>query len=202
MERLVPYPIIDLPETSMEKLRGPKLYRWQERRQSIIDNAEGRIRIRENPSANGNAPGYATHVMGHLFVRMHDRLIEQEAARVGLDPNLLRAIMYVEVAQGWAYGLPAEAAGVAESLYPMNIRPDLWSALGFAPEQFKTAETNIRAAALLLRRIHDRLENPTISKLATLYNSLPKDRVTDYGARVAEVYRGKRWREASLGTYP
>ena len=48
---------------------------------------------------------------------------------------------------------------------------------------------NIRAGAILLRRIQDRLKDPSIRNIATLYNGLGKPAVSDYGAPVEEVYR-------------
>jgi len=119
-------------------------------------------------------------------------VIKREAARAGVDPNLVRAIMYVENAQG-QYGKPLEGIGIAKSILPMNIRYDVWGDLGFSRSDFFDATLNIRAGATLLRRIQDRLDDPTVSKVATLYNSLPKDSVTEFGARVAEVYRTRAW---------
>jgi len=45
----------------------------------------------------------------------------------------------------------------------------------------------------LLKRIMDRLADPTVAKVATLYNSLPKEQVTDLGARTAVVYETRAW---------
>ena len=103
----------------------------------------------------------------------------------------MRAIVYVENSQGW-YGKPFEAFCV-KSYLPMNIRPDIWAPLGFAGKNYLVPKKNIRVGVTLIRRIRDRIESPTIAKIATLYNSLSQDRVTDYGARVAEVYRKKLW---------
>jgi hypothetical protein len=44
-----------------------------------------------------------------------------------------------------------------------------------------------------MRRIQDRLDDPTPEKIATLYNGLMKEQVTDYGARVARYYKEKPW---------
>ena len=75
----------------------------------------------------------------------------------------------------------------------MNVRPDHWAPLGFKGENYKNPETNIRVGITLIKRISDRLKNPTIAKIATLYNSLYKDQVTDYGVRVADVHRRRSW---------
>lgn len=52
---------------------------------------------------------------------------------------------------------------------------------------------NVRAGAALLKRIVDRLPTPTVERVATLYNALAKEKVSDYGARVATVYQAKPW---------
>lgn len=192
MQRMVPYHVIDLPDRSKEfRATGPSLYREAERRQSIISNTPGRIVVREDSSRTGRTPGNAIHAPGQAAVELFDRIIQREAARQGVDPNLVRAIMYVENAQGW-YGKAFEGIG-AKSILPMNIRYDLWGGLGFSERDSYDATMNVRAGTMLIRRILDRLDEPTVSKLATLYNSLAKDSVSDFGARVAEVYRARAW---------
>ena len=174
--------------------KGRILKTSAERRRSIIEDTEGRIVVKDNPSAEHRAPPHALHGFGHWAVQEHDRLIETKARRQGVDPDLVRAILYVENAQGW-YGLPFEWVDAAKSYFPMNIRPDLWAALGFKGKNYHHAPTNIRVGITLIKRISERLADPTVAKIATLYNSLSQDRVTDYGARAADVYRRKPWRK-------
>ena len=52
---------------------------------------------------------------------------------------------------------------------------------------------NIRAGATLLKRIHDRLEDPSIENIGTLYNGTMKEKVSDYGAQLADIYAKKPW---------
>jgi hypothetical protein len=119
-------------------------------------------------------------------------MIEAEAARVGVDPDLIRAIIYLEKAQGW-YGAVAEPVGLAKSLFPMNIRPALWS--GIDPSGLDLSDTtqNVRAGALLLKRVRDRLAAPTVRNIGTLYNFIGAEEVSDYGARLEDVYERKLW---------
>lgn len=196
MERLVPYPVIDLPErTASRREPAPVLRGHAARSASILSETPGRFVVRENPEHKGRQPGYASHNAGVAAVELFDQLIREEAARAGVDPNLIRAIMYVENAQGHYFGAAraAEGLGLAKSIFPMNIRPDIWAGLGFTERDLHNPRTNIRAAAILVRRIHERLDDPTVSKFATLYNLLPETSVTAYGARVAEVYRTRAW---------
>lgn len=75
----------------------------------------------------------------------------------------------------------------------MNINPEIWRDLGFAGRQASDPATNIEMGTKLIGRIRDRLENPTPEAVGTLYNSLPKDKVTDYGAYIARLMREKPW---------
>jgi hypothetical protein len=191
------YPIIDLPDHGRQyRMNAPLLHnesKNQERSRSIIDQTPGRIVVKESAKADGREPWHAVHSAGKAAIDLFDHLIREESARFRLDPSLVRAIMYVENAQGY-YGKPLEGIG-AKSILPMNIRYDTWAKLGFKESDFYNARMNIRAGILLIQGIQERLHHPTVSKLATLYNSLSKDTVTDYGARVAEVYQTRPWEE-------
>jgi len=128
-------------------------------------------------------------------VRLHDEIIRREAGRQGVDPDLVRAIIYAENARGHYFSAArlAESLGRADSIFPMNINPTLWRDLGFAGRDPGDPEVNIRAGVTLLRRIRDRLDDPAPEAIGTLYNSLAKDRVTDYGAYVGRLVREKPW---------
>lgn len=201
IERMVPYPIVELPNR-LRFQNAPRLQKGAERQSSILNDSPGRITVAENPTADRRAPANASHIFGWVPVSIHDAIIEREAARFGVDSDLVRAIMYVENAQGGHYGAVTEAVGIARSILPINIRYDTWSGLGFSRDDFNDAALNIRAGVMLIRRIHDRLERPTVAKIATLYNSMAKDAITDYGARVAQVYQDRRWQRLNLAVPP
>jgi hypothetical protein len=175
-----------------EKLAVPRLNFGEDRHQSIIADTPSHFDIAENANANGSKPSHASHMIGRDAVAKYSQLIEEEARTQGVDANLMKAIMYVENAQGW-YGIPLEAIGIAGSLFPMNIKSDVWKGLGLTEEDFKNPRMNIRAGITLLKRIIARVENPTAAKVASLYNNLRTEHVTDYGARVAEVYGNHPW---------
>jgi soluble lytic murein transglycosylase-like protein len=187
------------------------------RRQSILENSPALFPIEENPRASGAAPSHRVSSLGAELVQKHDQEIEEEAARVGADPDLLRAVMYVEVSQGW-YGYPFELPHIADSILPMNVRGSLWRTLlpegqpGLRPVRgagrvpahlgddsryvLDNPRLNIRAGALLLKRIQDRLADPSVRNTATLYNSLGQSNITDYGAQVEQAYRNRYWEQA------
>jgi hypothetical protein len=194
------------------------------RRRNILENSPAIFRVGEYAYADGFHPVHALEQVGKTLlrqeslgvtqVRKHDSLIKEEAERAGIDPDLLRAIMYMEVSQG-AYGYPAELFDWSDSILPMNVKGSLWGGLlndgrpysrryieagrdkGVVIDQGQDVlddpRLNIRAGATLLRRIRDRLQDPSIQNIATLYNGLSMENVTDYGKRVDEIYRTKEW---------
>ena len=74
----------------------------------------------------------------------------------------------------------------------MNVG-DAWAPLAGDRTDLLDVRQNVRVGAALLKRIVDRLPTPTVERVATLYNSLAKEKVSDYGARVANVYKAKPW---------
>lgn len=184
--------------------RWPVLIKEADRRRSILENAPGRFIIEANPNADGGTPVLAQHALGFQAVQKLGSIIGEEAARLGVDPDLVRAVMYVETAQGYYFGAgplldllremkAPDPIPKSKTVLPMNVNPDLWGPLAGADSNLHDPRTNIRAGTVLLKRILERLSNPRLEAVATLYNSLAKDRVTDYGARVADVYRRKLW---------
>jgi len=184
-------------EIHRKENRWPLLIREPDRRKSILANSAGLFDIADNPRADGATPWYSSHRDGYSGVKRHDARIEREAKRVGVDPNLMRALAYVEYANGYSYGGPAQWVGAAKSLYPMNIRPDRWAGL-VGDADLNDSDVNVRAGALLLKRIAGRLVDPSVAKIATLYNNLARDEVSDYGQQVARAYRDKLWTAETL----
>ena len=105
--------------------------------------------------------------------------------------------MYMETTHGW-YDNWLAPFEKNSSILPMNVRPDTWSGLGYSRNDLKDPAKNIEAGVRIIKGIWDRLENPTVSAAATLYNSLAKDKVSDYGARVQAIYESKPWNDPSL----
>jgi soluble lytic murein transglycosylase-like protein len=112
----------------------------------------------------------------------------------GVDPDLIRATMYIETTQGYYFGLGShlDQAGLSKTILPMNINPDLWSDLG-TRDQLDQPYNNIAAGAKILKGIVGNLTSPSIEAVATLYNALSATQVSDYGARAAAVYNERPW---------
>ncbi len=169
------------------------LYKKADRQDSILNGSSGYIDTAANPKADGKPPWYEFSEFGADAVHKYNPEIEAEAKRTNLDPDLIRSVMYMEGSHGW-YGRPAEALGVAGSYQPMNVQPEPWAKLGGAEADIiKKPVDNIRAGAELMSRIRDRLPEATPDRIATLYNNLSADNVTDYGARVQNIMKEKPW---------
>jgi soluble lytic murein transglycosylase-like protein len=175
-----------------------------DRRRSVLEDSPASFPVSANPSADGSMPLHADHFLGADAVREYDRVIREEAARAGVDPDLVRAIMYVEASQGNCFGFgplldDARKSKIlsylgieSKTVLPRNVS-DAWAPLAGKDTDLLDVRQNVRTGAVLLKRIVDRLPTPSVEQVATLYNSLAKEKVSDYGARVANVYKAKPW---------
>ena len=189
-----------------EKLvRGPVLFKEADRRRSIIENTLGAIYVAPNPEADPNAKPYHLEHVGRHQVKLHDDLIEREAKRQGIDPDLVRSVMYLENAQGWyghlSEGMPkwAPESLQSDTILPMNVSQTGWNGLGFSPQNAHNPEANVAIGTQILGKIQDRLVNPNVATIGTLYNGLGFDQVSDYGAQLQEIFDAKPWLEGSHG---
>lgn len=76
----------------------------------------------------------------------------------------------------------------------MNVHEDFWKDL-IGDRDLWTTEDNIDIGTLILRRIIDRLEDPTVAKVATIYNSLGRETVREFGVDVAYYYSQRIWEQ-------
>jgi len=76
----------------------------------------------------------------------------------------------------------------------MNINSPFWGDSFGSRSELELAPNNIRAGARMLKGIIGNFQSPaSISEIATLYNRHDAKKLTDYGARVASVYRYRPW---------
>ncbi len=159
----------------------------------LQDNASALFEIEDNSDADSSyGAGRSDHRLGSEAVGRYASVVEEEARRQGVDPDWVKAIMYVENAHGW-YGPLFEAIGMAKTLFPMNINPALWSTLSDQPADLSDPRANIRNAVTLIRRITERVDEPTLAKVASIWIFAGAEQVSDYGARVQDVHDNKIW---------
>lgn len=190
-----------------------------ERRDAIINNQPGTFRVAENPHAVGKAPWYEWPAMNdvqkysfeilesyelHGFdpVRNSENLPKfgentldlfiDHARLIGFDIDLVKAIIWMETTHGYYDDIGGDV--MPATIRPMNIHANWWRGLGCSRAQLQDPHTNILTGIHILIEIWNRIENPTIEKAATLYNNISADRVSDYGARVQQIYESKPWK--------
>ena len=165
----------------------PVLRKAKDRKESIINNTPAIFPIEPNPKAVGKKPIH--ELESQSDVDKWCGLIIQISREYEIDSELIKAIMYMETTHGWY-----DAVNLfRRTILPMNIHYAYWRKLGVTPAKLNVAHYNIEFGVILLSRIRDRIEDPTIAKIATLYNSLAAEKVSDYGARVASLYWEKPW---------
>ena len=175
--------------------------RRQKRREAIIAGEGGSFSVAPNPDASRNAPWYEYLVRSN--VRDYADQINQVANEEGIDPDIIRAIMFVETTHGdyAGWGRITDALGASSTILPMNIHQQYWGGnFGTRAELDKPLD-NIRAGARMLKNIVGNFQSPTpIDAIATLYNDSNAIKVSDYGARVKSVYETRPWERESVPT--
>ena len=167
----------------------PTISGERERRQNIMEYMPGNFEIADNPEAKSYAYTWRA-LPEYQEVTQHEALYDQAAARYGLNPDLLKAIAWMESTHGW---YDRFKPGEPKSIRPMNVYAKIWSGLGLTQASIHDPRINIEAAAYIIANIQSRIENPTVEKVATLYNKLRETQVSNYGATVAEYYRDRPW---------
>jgi soluble lytic murein transglycosylase-like protein len=166
-----------------------------ERMDSILGDRPARFNIEDDPEADPGPEIWEFAPLGKLAVSRHDNEIEHAAKKRGVDADLIRSIIWAENARGHRFGANKlfDVLGVSDSKLPMNIKPHLARLIGARPEDMTKAEVNIEAAAELIKRIWDRVEQPTAAKFGSIWQYTGQERVTDAGAAVARLYADKPW---------
>ena len=166
-----------------------------ERTEAILNNASARFEVKENPNADDSDPWYAVPNVGKTAVLNFEPLLIAEARKQGVDPDLVKAIVYAENARGHYFGTAKMLEGfqLAGTIFPMNIDPEKWSGLGIDKNSAYAPESNVKAGVTLIKRIFDRVPNPSPAKIASVWNYVGRENVNDFGAYVARIYREKPW---------
>lgn len=175
----------------------PILNKASERKKSIIENTPAIFEIVDNPNAIDTAPFY--EVDSKSEVSRWCGSIIQLAKKHNVDAKLAMAIMYMETTHGWYEKIYPDQLeriySIRKSVLPMNIHYRYWRKLGVTKENLNCPYYNIEFGIILLSRIKVRIKNPTVKKIASIYNFLGAEKVTKYGARVAKLYRTQPWRK-------
>ena len=133
--------------------------------------------------------------------------IAAAAKATGVDANLIRAIMYMETTHGYYDKLLDNSATTwfdgkglkpkfieNKSILPMNMNVDFWGNTFGSRADMHDPMKNIMAGATLLKRIKACMSSSAdIARIATIYNNLGAQKISDYGARVRFIYHKRSW---------
>lgn len=203
---------------------SPTVNDRNERRRAILVGTPARFQISdEMPPPEGESwVGQAWDWVERRAVPHHDtarkkigqynKVIEDEAAAQNIDPDLVRALMYAEIARGIVKDdfkehiaeplidrglvpkvLLGKVLSRRESYMPMNFNPRLWGDIVDNADVTEDARMNIRAGIRLAREIQDRVDTPTPAKIGSLYNFMGAERINEHGERVQKAYDQKLW---------
>jgi len=113
-----------------------------------------------------------------------------------MDKDLIRAVMWAENARGHKFGINklADQLGVSDSPLPMNMNKVTGGKLlNISPEKLYDPEKNIEASTVFLRRIRDRIKNPTPAKIGSLWLFTGQEKTNEFGAFIQRIYNEKPW---------
>ena len=129
-----------------------------------------------------------------------DPIIREMAEKHDVDPDLIRAVMWAENARGHkGFVNPlADVVRKSDSPRPMNMNKETGAKLlGKRPEDLYDARNNIEAAAIFLKRIRDRIDdpNPTPAQIGSIWYFTGREQTHDFGEFIQRVYEEKPWRK-------
>ncbi|MGK0547386.1 PAAR domain-containing protein [Halomonas cupida] len=159
---------------------------------SIIQNTPAIFEISDNPNASSKEPWYEFDRFDE--VDGNELAYESVSRQVGVEAGLLKAIAYLETTHGYYDRINPKN----RSFRPMNLNYEYWKPLadevGFTRDEvINHPYPNIYVAAVLLKRIQERISSPTIEKVASIYNALGAEHVSDYGKRTKFIYDHQLW---------
>lgn len=123
-------------------------------------------------------------------VTRFDGWIQEATRKSSIDPDLVRAIIWLETTHGW---YDRYVPGEIKSIRPMNVYVNYWSGLGVSRQELQDPYTNIETGVRILEGLWKNVETPSIEKVATAYNNLAAEQVSSYGKTAAYYYQTKPW---------
>ena len=166
----------------------PVLNTIKERWESIMANTPGLILVAEHTTARPHPrPWYQVSALEE--VTRNESNIVALAHRYEVHPDFVKAIIYMESTHGWYDRFDPWN----KTIRPMNVHDTLWHQLGVSRKDLEHPDRNIAAGVHILAAIWDRTKDPTVEKVATLYNHLGATKVNVYGKTVTYDMVHKSW---------
>lgn len=135
--------------------------------------------------------------IGNKAVHDNNNSIEKISKKHGVDPDLTRAVIWAENARGHKFGLDelADDLEISKTQLPMNINGKIWSSLiGKKSKSLNNLDDNIEAGVILLKRIQERIDNPTAAKIGSIWNYNGRENTSFMGEEIGKAYKEKPWK--------
>lgn len=156
-------------------------------RDAIVRNAPVKIEVRPSNAAAYPNPWYADPEQE--MVTRFDGWVRDATRGSSVDPDLVRAIIWMESTHGWYDRFSRSPS----TILPMNVHASFWRDLGVSRSDLRTPELNIKTGVRLLEVLWRSVDQPSIEKVATIYNDLGREAVSGYGKTVSHYYLAKPW---------
>lgn len=119
--------------------------------------------------------------------------IEKFSNAYNVDRKLLQAILVFESTVRGDFRTKLDSIAftlyLGSSAQPTNIGRQWSSLLARDDDSLRDESNAIEATAILLKRIEERLEKPTVGKIASMYNFLGRENVSTYGHVIEHIYQ-------------
>ena len=169
----------------------------KERIKALVKGQPIVINIEDTNIPEKSKAGEHNHNWGKAEVDKYGKLIEQYAKQYNLNPNIAKAILYIEASDyhknGWDF--LADRVNFSTSVRPMNIQGETWGNFQGQLYDVKNPEQNIELGVRVLKAIYDAVPNKNIAKIATLWNGTGLRNVNDYGKKAQEYYLNQSWND-------
>jgi len=170
----------------LQRMVSDKLARPSRRQIIASGGAAGRIDVADNPSADGSRPWF--EAPGFQNVTENEKYIAASAKKYTVDPDLVRAVAWMETTHGY-YEAPLRWIDQSASVLPMNINTDFWKDTWGSREALKDPEKNIDAGARMLKSLPRCPMHRLPQRRASTTNLMPKkSAITE---RVSKKYMKK-----------
>lgn len=196
-----------LPEVlkpSFDLKKAPIFKDEESRQEVLLKNLPAKFNIKDKPDLKNKkvkeriANTIKNDKIAAKTVKEHNLAIERLSNKHGVDPDIIRSIMWTENSRGDYFSVNrlADKIGVSKSQTPLNINGDLWSPLiGKKSGALNNSEENIEAGVILVKRIGDRIEEPTAAKIGSIWNYAGRELTSDFGVAIGEAFEQKPWKK-------
>ena len=164
----------------------------EERKNAILEDKNKNFKVVKNNDINGKKPWYELGFFSG--VKENESIIEHESKQAGVNPDLVKAIVYLETTHGY-YDRLYTTFDVNKTIRPMNVHTTYWKDLGYSREELQNPRNNIKAGVKLLKRIQKNMPNATEEEIASVYKDLDARQVNTYGKRVKQLMKERPWAE-------